>query len=198
MDLSEILVMICLLLAEMVLVIAVTFGLSRTRWFKDTVNDKLTPVSCAVFIAIFGTLAIVGTYLAADYETSKINMRDFPVIIAGLLGGPIIGIGVGLIGGIERYFEGGITALPCAISTILSGIIAGFVHNHYKKFPKVHVAVITSFVLIVVHMVLVTFISEPSDAGAEIAGVIALPMIVFAVLGMGIFSYLYFERMVPQ
>jgi len=198
MDSSEMLVTIGYLLAEMVLVIAVAFCLSRTKWFKEVVNNRLTPVNCIIFIFTFGLLAIAGTYLATDYETSKINLRDLPVMIAGLLGGPIIGIGAGLIGGIERYSEGGVTAVPCMISTVLAGAVAGLVRRHYGKFPKVHVAVVLSFIMIVIHMVLVATISDPADAGADIAEVIALPMAAFAVLGMLLFSFLYFRYMEPK
>ncbi|OPY34595.1 MAG: 5TMR of 5TMR-LYT [Methanomassiliicoccales archaeon PtaU1.Bin124] len=195
---SDYLVMFGYLVAQMVLVIAVTFALSRTRIFKEVITNKLTPFNCIAFIVIFGALAIVGTYLAIDYETSKVNLRDFPVIIAGLLGGPIIGTGAGLIGGIERYLEGGATALPCAISTIMAGAVAGLVHWRYKQFPKVHVAVITSFVLMVVHMVLVATISNPASVGLSIAEVIAFPMTLFAVAGMLLFSVLYFRTMRPS
>ncbi|MDD1771757.1 MAG: ECF transporter S component [Methanomassiliicoccales archaeon] len=198
MDANETLVMIFYLLVEMALVITVALGLSRTRWFKDAVKDRLTPANCAVLIATFGALAILGTYLAVDYETSKINIRDFPVVIAGLIGGPVLGLGAGLIGGVQRYFAGGATAIPCAISTILSGVVAGLVHRHYGKFPKMHVAIITSFVLAVIHMVLVTLISSPSSVGGDITSVIALPMIAFAVIGMTAFSLMYFRFMEPQ
>jgi two-component system sensor histidine kinase LytS len=198
MDTSEYLVVISYLFLEMALVILVTYGLSMTKWCKEIVANKLTPVNCLVFIVIFGVLSIIGTYLAADYETSKVNMRDFPVIIAGFLGGPMIGTGAGLIGGIERYFQGGVTALPCALSTILSGIVAGLVHMHYKGFPKMHVAIITSVVLMTVHMVLVAFISDPVDAGTGIVKVIALPMMTFAILGMVVFSYLYTKSWGPK
>jgi two-component system sensor histidine kinase LytS len=195
---SELLVMVGYLIAQMVLVIFVTFGLSRTKYFREVVNNRLTPVNCLIFIVIFGIMSIIGTYLAINYETSKVNMRDFPVVIAGLLGGPVIGTGVGLIGGIERYLEGGATALPCAISTITAGLVAGLVHWYYRQFPKIHVAVITSFFLMVFHMLLVTFISNPSNAGPGISQVIAFPMTLFAVLGMAVFSILYFRKMRPE
>ncbi len=198
MDTSEILMMFLLLTAQMILVIGVVFGLSRTKWFKDVVENRLTPMNCLVFIAIFGALAIAGTYLAADYLTSKVNMRDFPVLIAGFLGGPIVGLGAGIIGGVHRYFEGGATALPCAISTIMSGIVAGLVRIKLKGFPKLPIAVLTSFVLMVIHMTLVAFVSNPPEAGADIATVIAMPMIVFAVIGMMAFSFLYFDRLYPE
>ena len=195
MNASENLLMILYLLVEMALVITVALGLSRTKWFQDVADHRFTPVNCAVLMITFGALAIAGTYLAADYETSKINIRDLPVVIAGLVGGPVIGIGAGLIGGVHRYFAGGATAIPCAISTVLSGLVAGLVHRYYNGFPKVHVAVVTSFVLAVVHMVLVTFISNPSSVGGDIASVIALPMISFAVIGMASFSVLYLRSL---
>lgn len=46
----------------------------------------------------------------------------------------------------------------------------------------------------VIHMVLAAFVSNPVGVGMIIAGVIAQPMTMFAVLGIVIFSYLYFEH----
>ncbi|MCY7433652.1 hypothetical protein MCZ49_18240, partial [Bacillus safensis] len=36
--------------------------------------------------------------------------------MGGLIGGPFVGIGAGLLAGIHRYTLGGSTALSCAIS----------------------------------------------------------------------------------
>lgn len=198
MESSEVLMMFLLMTVQMALVIGVVFGLSKTRWFREVVEGHLTPTNCLILIATFGALAVAGTYLAADYQTSKVNMRDFPVLIAGFLGGPIIGLGAGIIGGVHRYFEGGATAIPCAVSTILSGLVAGMVRMKLKGFPKLRVAVLTAFIMMVVHMTLVASVSEPRDVGVDIATVIALPMILFAVIGMTAFSFLYFERLYPE
>ena len=59
------------------------------------------------------------------------NTRIMGVGISGLLGGPIVGVGVGFIAGIHRYmlwfYE------RCfAISSILAGIITGYIGYIFK------------------------------------------------------------------
>ena len=61
------------------------------------------------------------------------NTRIMGVGISGLLGGPIVGIGVGSIAGIHRYMLGGTTALSCAISSILAGVITGYIGYIFKN-----------------------------------------------------------------
>ena len=66
------------------------------------------------------------------------NTRIMGVGISGLLGGPIVGVGVGFIAGIHRYIAGhrymlGGTALSCAISSILAGIITGYIGYIFKN-----------------------------------------------------------------
>ncbi|MCE5261171.1 MAG: hypothetical protein LLG21_04220, partial [Euryarchaeota archaeon] len=53
-------------------------------------------------------------------------------------------------------------------------------------------------IMMVVHMMMVTFVSNPPEVGADIASVIAWPMILFAVIGMTVFSFLYFHRLYPE
>lgn len=53
-------------------------------------------------------------------------------IVAGLLGGPYIGLAVGLIGGIHRMFLGGESNIACGLATILAGLLAGLVFRYRK------------------------------------------------------------------
>ena len=60
------------------------------------------------------------------------NTRIMGVGISGLLGGPIVGVGVGSIAGIHRYMLR-TTALSCAISSILAGVITGYIGYIFKS-----------------------------------------------------------------
>jgi LytS/YehU family sensor histidine kinase len=57
---------------------------------------------------------------------TRVNVRDCIAIFAGILGGPIAGIAVGLIGGIYRMTLGGWTAIPCGLATISAGFIGSW------------------------------------------------------------------------
>lgn len=60
-----------------------------------------------------------------------------------IYGPPLVGVGVGFIGGIHRFYMGGPTAVPCTLATILSGVFAGAIYYFSKgKFVYIAVAVI--------------------------------------------------------
>jgi sigma-B regulation protein RsbU (phosphoserine phosphatase) len=77
---------------------------------------------------VFGGFSIFGTFVGIQLPSGAIvNIRDLGPMIAGLVGGPLVGLGSGLIGGVRRYFLGGFTSVPCGLSTVLSGLISGVV-----------------------------------------------------------------------
>jgi len=84
-------------------------------------------------MVIFGTISIFGTYSGIEFFGAMANVRDLEPMVAGLIGGPVMGIRAGLIGGLYRLSLGGFTAVPCAISTILSGLLAGLLFMINKR-----------------------------------------------------------------
>ena len=64
------------------------------------------------------------------------NTRVMGVVIGGLLGGPAVGFGAGLIAGIHRLTLGGFTAVACAISTLLAGVAAGYLGKKRQTIEK--------------------------------------------------------------
>ena len=83
-----------------------------------------------IVILVFGGFSILGTYMGIPLTSGAIgNVRDLGPIIAGLVGGPLLGLGAGLIGVIHRYFLGGLTRISCALATIIIGLMSGFIHK---------------------------------------------------------------------
>ena len=67
------------------------FGRSRPAWATVCVT------------VLFGIFGILGTYTGNYVFHSYANLRAMGVITAGLFGGPVVGIGAGLIAGGHRY-----------------------------------------------------------------------------------------------
>jgi len=87
----------------------------------------------AVFIALFGLFSVFGTYVGIPHSYGAItNIRDLAPIVAGLVAGPYVGLAVGLIGGVNRMFLGGVTAVPCSLATVLAGLLGGLVYRLNK------------------------------------------------------------------
>lgn len=178
------------------------FALSKTQWFSAYKDGKINIINVAAIIAVFGLLSIIAShYFSSTYNGAIISIRDLPAMVAGLLGGPITGLGAGLIGGVERYAEGGITALPCMIGTILSGLIGGaFWCLAAKKFPKIIFATVAMLIAEVIHTVLVYFLADGDTIAdnAEIVANISPWMIGFTVLGAIIIAVIYDKYIRPS
>ena len=101
--------------------------IQRVMFKKARLNDYI------VFVVLFGLFSIFGTYIGIPDDSGAIsNIRDLAPMVAVLVAGPLAGLAVGLIGGIHRFFLGGATAIPCAIATILAGLLAGLVYRFNK------------------------------------------------------------------
>ncbi len=135
-------------------------------------------------LAIFGTL--MGTKLA---DGTIINVRELAASIAGLAGGPVGGLIAGLIGGIHRFTVGGATAVPCTVSTVLIGLIAGVIST--KITGKWHLlkGAVLGFVLESIAMILI-LVLVPFAQAVAIVEKIAFPMITANTVGLVIWLYL--------
>lgn len=97
---------------------------------------KVSGTGMFLVIVILGIAIILASELAPVVSGAKTNVRDSIALFAAVIGGPIAGIVVGLIGGIYRYTIGGWTALPCAVATILAGIISAVIVYATKFRPR--------------------------------------------------------------
>jgi len=64
----------------------------------------------------------------ASQANTQIETRSIGAVLAGFLGGPLLGLSVGASSGLFRYLMGGNAAIPGAIGTTVTGLIAGLVY----------------------------------------------------------------------
>lgn len=86
---------------------------------------------------LFGMISITNTYAGIEIQGAVVNTRVISTTVAGLLGGPLPGLGAGLISGIHRYLynPSGYTSLACGIGTFLFGVIGSLCHRTYLRAP---------------------------------------------------------------
>ena len=123
-----------------------------------------------IFIVLFGLFSIFGTYVGVQTEYNSIsNIRDIGPMVAGLVAGPYAGIAVGLIGGIHRFFMGGVSAVPCALATILAGVLAGAVYHLNKgQLPGIVPAMAFGGLVEVLHGFLALIMIQPFSVASAI------------------------------
>jgi sigma-B regulation protein RsbU (phosphoserine phosphatase) len=173
-------------------VIAFAYVVTRAGFFIEILDKKFNWKNQLIIILLFGALSIFGTYGGIILPSGAIaNIRDLGPMVAGLAAGPVVGLGAGLIGGIHRYFLGGFVCVPCALSTILAGILGGAIYRLRKgEFVLIWQAVLFAVVMELLHMGLVLLIARPYSEALITVKEIILPMTAANALGTAIFAFI--------
>ncbi|MFX3624772.1 MAG: LytS/YhcK type 5TM receptor domain-containing protein [Ectobacillus sp.] len=194
-----------LMIERVGILIIVAFLLSRLRSFRRIVQHEHGWKEKSVLVLIFGLFGVISNYTGIEIHESEIvhqgwlmgvgpgnaiaNTRVMGVGIGGLLGGPFVGLGIGIIAGGHRYMLGGFTAGACAISAILAGSMAGWIGRKYRKNGVISpwLAAGVGMVLEATQMGVILLVTKPFDLAFDLVSVIALPMIVINGFGNFIF-----------
>ena len=170
--------------------IVFAYVITRTKLFTDILDKQFSFKNQIILILLFGGLSIFGTYGGIMLPSGAIaNIRDLSPMVAGLVGGPVMGLGAGLIGGIHRYFLGGLTGVPCALATVIAGLMGGVIYKLRKgEFPPIWQATLFAVVMESLHIGLVLLIARPFAEALAVAKEVILPMIAANAVGIAIFA----------
>lgn len=167
---------------------------TNLKSFKEIINGKFTRRNLIVSLIIFTIVGLFASYAHVNIENTPANIRCLIVMISGLFGGPVVGIPVGIISGAYRLTLGGATAIPCTITTVLSGVIGSLIFMwNDKKFPKITESVILMFLFTGFEMLLVVIMTPP-DISFNYINNIYLIMLFGSVMGMLLFSIVLESR----
>jgi sigma-B regulation protein RsbU (phosphoserine phosphatase) len=185
---------ILLLLGNAALMIVVAF-ISVNLGFSGSIGARKGLLSKLVFGVVLGVLAIYGTIMGTKLpDGTIITVRELAVMIAGVAGGPVAGILAGVMGGVHRVTLGGATALPCTISTILIGVICGFVSKRLVGKMYLLKGAALGFVLESFAQGLILVLVQPFDVALNIVSQIAIPMIAANTIGLFLWMYFFNKR----
>jgi sigma-B regulation protein RsbU (phosphoserine phosphatase) len=188
---SELFPLLNILIQMICVIVVIAYLVSRARPFTEILDGKFNPKNYLILILIFGAFSIYGNASGADILGAHINVRDLGPIIGGLVGGPIVGLGAGVIGAAFRFSQGGVTVIPCTLATLLAGLFAGIVYyGNKKQFIGLRGAVLFVILLETFHMALVILTVQPISLALEIVSALAIPMIVSNAVGMFFFAFI--------
>lgn len=198
-----------LLLLEMLkrISIAIILGLilSQTRFIDHIIKYRLTKYDQFICIILFSSMSIIATYAGVPIDDALANSRMVGIMAAGLIAGPRVGISVGIIAGIHRYFLGGFSALACAVSSILEGIIASIIYRFYpERSIPVYITFSIGALTEALQMVLILALAHPYEEAANLVNSIAVPMTIANAIGLSLFmqiienAKLFRENMVAR
>ncbi len=113
-----------LLFERVGLIILIAYLLLNMPSFKQRLTNRKKWSTQALLILIFGLFAIISNFSGIEIQNgevssnillaklseqaSSVNTRTLTIGISGITGGPIVGIAVGAISGIVRFYQGGI------------------------------------------------------------------------------------------
>lgn len=187
--------LLIVLLEKICVIVVIAYLITRTRYFREVLEKRFTLKNRAILILIFGAVSIFGTYSGIEIFGAIANVRDLGPMVAGLIGGPVIGLGAGLIGGIHRYFLHGFTCVPCSLATVLAGLFGGIIYILKRgKFIGVPGAVLFAALMETFHMGLLLILARPYTEAVKVVEELSIPMIFANSLGMLFFTYIISNR----
>lgn len=174
------------MLERMAIITIFTYIIFQTDIIKYLVKDEYDKKEKIIMIILFAILSIIGTYFGIYItDNSLANSRPIGAIVAGYLGGPVVGITVGIISGLHRYSLGGFTALACAISTVAEGTIgAGFRRIFKNKGLSPIIAGLAAVVAEITQMIIILIFTSDLEAAVLLVKKIAPPMIITNSVGV--------------
>ncbi len=178
-----------MILIQRIAIIAVlAYVFSQTKAFRLMFKTQTNYREKIVLVLFFAATSIAGTYLGIPIEGGIANVRDTGSVVAGLLGGPVVGAATGLISGLHRMYLGGFSSLACGLATILGGIVAGYIHQRMRpKTPDWIVGVVTGVGIILFSMGLILAICPPFPAAWALVSSVTIPMSLGNALGISVF-----------
>nr|WP_217273182.1 sensor histidine kinase [Cronobacter malonaticus] len=156
------------------------FFLIRIRLFRELLHKSAhTPKELLAVTAIFSMFALFSTWSGVPVEGSLVNVRIIAVMSGGILFGPWVGIITGIIAGLHRYLIdiGGITAIPCFITSIVAGVISGFISRRVPKAQHWRAGILGGMLCETLTMILVVVWAPTTALGLDIVSKIGVPMI---------------------
>ncbi len=131
------------------LVLIFAFVLTRTPGFRSLLYREFNRKMIFVHAFVFGLFGIASTMMgiiidgdtvvipnllwSVENDQVAVSSSLVAVVIAGLLGGPLVGLGAGMIAGIHLFFLGGIGWLANVFVNPLTGLLAGLTARFFSQ-----------------------------------------------------------------
>lgn len=160
------------------------FFLIRIRLFRELLHKAAhTPKELLGVTAIFSLFALFSTWSGVPVEGSLVNVRIIAVMSGGILFGPWVGIITGIIAGTHRYLIdiGGVTAVPCFITSIVAGVLSGWINRKIPKARHWRAGILAGMACETLTMTLVVLWAPTTALGLDIVSKIGVPMILGSV-----------------
>ncbi|MFD1361236.1 LytS/YhcK type 5TM receptor domain-containing protein [Lentibacillus salinarum] len=189
------------------LLLVIAFVLTRTSGFRSLLEREFSRKMTLVHACVFGLFGIAGTITGVVLEEGTAATHAFvltavddnqmivssslvAIVIAGLLGGPVVGLGAGVIAGTHLFFLGGIGFLANSLVNPLTGVLAGWTARFFSN-ERVISPMKALFIGVfppVLHMHMLLIAEPDSVAMIDIVNTIGLPLVLSNSISIAIFT----------
>ncbi|MCX7884365.1 MAG: sensor histidine kinase [Caloramator sp.] len=160
-------------------IVVIAFFISNLGFIKRIIVKKeLNYKEIIILSMLFGGFGILGTYTGTEIDGAIANTRLIGVMTGGILCGSYVGMAAGLIAGIHRLVVpfGSLTAIPCAIATVLGGAFSSAIYRYSNDKNKWFYGLIGGVVMESIEMLLILILSKPYPLALKIIKTIYIPM----------------------
>lgn len=181
------------LLQQMSVFLVIAYLFTKSPFFRSFRLRTLHWRQQLLLYLVFSCFSIMGTYFGLPINDAIANTRAIGAVLAGVLGGPFLGVAVGFTAGLHRFSLGGFTAISCGMSTTMEGLLGGLVHLYLVRKYRNNlllsplVAFLTTLVAEIMQMIIILIVAKPFDEALALVRIIALPMILANSTGAAIF-----------
>ncbi|WP_100009984.1 LytS/YhcK type 5TM receptor domain-containing protein [Lentibacillus sediminis] len=131
------------------LLLVIAFVLTRIPGFRSLIYREFSGKMALIHAGVFGLFGVAGTITGVVITEDFTVLRDFiwtveddqmvvssslvAIVIAGLLGGPLVGVGAGIIAGAHLFLLGGVGFLANSLVNPLTGLLAGYTARFFSR-----------------------------------------------------------------
>jgi two-component system, LytTR family, sensor histidine kinase LytS len=188
------------------LLLVLAFMLTRVPSFRYLLDRKLNYKTILYHSIIFGIFGVIGTQLGVLVAANNINPHWIifklqpnemllgpslvAIVIAGVMGGPSVGIGSGIVVGIYIYFLGGSELFANSFINPLAGLLAGGTARFFSQ-ERVIAPVKAMFIgmfIPILHMGLLLVLTDTPKHTIALVDRVGLPLVISNSVAIGVFT----------
>lgn len=195
-----------ILLERIGLLLVIAFVLTRIPTFKSLLYREVDTKMTIIHTFVFGLFGIASTHFGIVFANGEVINRGIvwavqenqmvvslsliAIVIAGLLGGPIVGLGAGVIAGIHLFFLGGIGWFANMLVNPLTGLLAGLTGRFFSK-ARVISPIQALFIGVfppILQMQLLLVLHPQNNSIIQFVNVTGLPLVLSNSIAIAIFT----------
>jgi two-component system sensor histidine kinase LytS len=195
-----------ILFERMGLLLIFAFMLTRIPYFRYLLDRELGLKTTIYHSVVFGIFAIAGAQagvviteagITAHLWMFQLNSGEMlvssglvAVVIAGLLGGPYVGLGTGLIVAVYLQFLGGEMVFANSLVNPLAGLLAGLMARFFSQERVIAPgkALFIGMFIPILHMALLLISTNNPEATIELVNTIGIPLVVTNSVAIAVFT----------